>query len=182
MAGQAFAIDGLARDPEAAGGLFSIALDLAQDQQNVAPFHLGQALAAPVVIAVTGNALDILRKTAEDHRSFDEVAKYPDVSRPIIACERSAYPVVDGDRGHAELLGEFAHEQGRKFLHIVAAILQQRQMDLHDIDTEEEIGTKTAGLDALGKIGIGGKDEAGVEGNLAFRADRPDTPAPCPPR
>src|SRR3546814_6479883 len=84
----ALAVDRLAGDAEAAGGLLAIAAGLLQDGEYVAPFHLLQAL------SLAGRLLDrlpaqLLGESAEDQRALDHVAQLAHVAGPVVARDRS---------------------------------------------------------------------------------------------
>src|SRR5439155_21436658 len=55
-----------------------------------------------------------------------------------------------------------------------AALAQRRQVDRHDGEAVEEVLAELAGADSLGKIAIGGRDDARVDRNGRSAADAVD--------
>ena len=121
-------------------------------------------------------ASKIVREFAEDQRTFDQVSQLAHIARPGVAGKRRPHRCVDRHLRHAELLRQFLHEQIGQFLHVITPVAQRRQVELHDIDTVEQVGPEPAFLDLFLQVGIGGEDEAQVDRHLTLGADGPDAP------
>ena len=93
---------------------------------------------------------------------------------PVVTRQCGPHRGVDRNRRHAELRRELVHEDGGEFLHVVAAILQGRQMNLHDVQAIVQVGAKASSLYFLLQIGIGRKDKTQIDRDFTLRADGPD--------
>src|SRR6218665_725058 len=80
---RAFAVDVLARDPQLAVGLVTVAAGFSQYRKNVPPFDLGQAVAAGAG-CFDDNATEIVGKGSENHGAFDQVAQLACIARPVV--------------------------------------------------------------------------------------------------
>ncbi len=124
------------------------------------------------VVAATG---EIVGKGAEDQRALDQIAQLAHIARPVIARERRAAPRRRSAPAACRAATESLLMKMRgELLHVVAAVLQERQVDLHDVEAVEQVGPEAAPLDLLLKVGIGREDEAQVDRNFTLGADRTD--------
>ena len=62
----------------------------------------------------------------EDDCPLDDVAKLPDIARPIVGLERRNRLVRNARRGDAAVRGEAGEEMVRKFRNVLTSVAQRR--------------------------------------------------------
>src|SRR5205807_6042009 len=105
---------------------------------------------------------------AEDHGALERVAQLADVARPAVLAE----DLHRLGRHAGELLPALAAEAIDEVLHeernVVAPLLERRERDLEDVETEEEVFAEAARLDLFLEVAVGGADHANVDVDLAL--------------
>ena len=91
---------------------------------------------------------------AEDHGSFDDILKLPDIARPVITLQKLRCPLFYASNPLAPFSSVAFDEIPGEQKNIFRALTKRRDMDWKDVQTVEQIQTKPAGMNCRRRTSI----------------------------
>ncbi len=135
-----------------------------------------QSLQRCALVAHLGGQIPHIQHAAlgEHHGPADDVAQLADVARPGISGETLEERRRDASDGLAELLVCLAEEVLDEQRDILDAIAERHEMQPDAVEPVEQVLPEPTLLHQLGRVTVGGRDDADVDGRLRVRTDPPD--------
>src|SRR5580658_1775250 len=100
---------------------------------------------------------------AQDGASFDGVLQLAHVAGPLASDERMHDRVVDGLGARAIFARELLHERVIEQRDVVDSLAERRAPNRKDREAKVEVFAKGPGLDALGQVFVGRREDANVD-------------------
>src|SRR5215472_6685399 len=162
-------------DRQSTRGLFAVPVIGLQHLEDHLAFELPNRLAGqflqrnrPVQIDVRIEILLLARHQVtgdhifvpQDDIALDQVFQFPDVTRPVVLLQDAHQVLGDGFGAAVVLVVVVIEEEVNQIFDVAPAFTQGRHVQIHDVDTVEQVLAKGSTLDLDFQLAVGGAHHA----------------------